>query len=64
MVPETLDYLVPLELAVSIVSEVIYIAETASCVRAGVDKQEASVGFPFAAASFEREHKERQAGAS
>ena len=32
--------------------------------RAGFDKQQASVGFPFAAASFEREHKERQAGAS
>ena len=32
--------------------------------QAGFDKQQASVGFPFAAASFEREHKERQAGAS
>ena len=45
-------------------SEVTYAAETASYVRAGVDKQQASVGFPFAAVSFEREHKERQAGAS
>lgn len=64
MVPETRDYLVPLELGATVVSEVTYTAETASYVRAGVDKQQASVGFPFAAASFEREHKERQAGAS
>ena len=64
MIPDSLDFLVPKELLGDVVSEVTYSAETASYVRAGVDKQQASVGFPFAAASFEREHKERQAGAS
>jgi hypothetical protein len=64
MIPDSLDFLVPLELGATVEAEVTYTAETASYVRAGVDKQQASVGFPFAAASFEREHKERQAGAS
>ena len=64
MVPNSTDFLVPLELGASVLSKVTYSAETASYVRAGFDKQQASAGFPFAAASFEREHKERQAGAS
>jgi hypothetical protein len=64
MIPDSLDFLVPLELGATVLSEVTYAADTASYVRAGVDKQQASVGFPFAAVSFEREHKERQAGAS
>lgn len=64
MVPDSTDFLVPLELGASVLSKVTYSAETASYVRAGFDKQQASAGFPFAAASFEREHKERQAGAS
>ena len=64
MVPDSMDFLVPLELGATVTSEVTYTAETASYVRAGFDKQQASVGFPFVAASFEREHKERQAGAS
>jgi MAC/Perforin domain len=64
MVPDSTDFLVPLELGATVLSKVTYTAESASYVRAGFDKQQASVGFPFAAASFEREHKERQAGAS
>jgi hypothetical protein len=64
MVPDSTDFMVPLELGASVLSKVTYTAETASYVRAGFDKQQASAGFPFAAASFEREHKERQAGAS
>ena len=64
MVPDSTDFMVPLELGASVLSKVAYTAETASYVRAGFDKQQASAGFPFAAASFEREHKERQAGAS
>ena len=64
MVPNSMDFLVPLELGATVTSKVTYTAETASYVRAGFDKQQASAGFPFAAASFEREHKERQAGAS
>ena len=64
MVPDSTDFLVPLELNASVLSKVTYTAEAASYVRAGFDKQQASAGFPFASASFEREHKERQAGAS
>jgi hypothetical protein len=64
MVPVSTDYFDSLELTGEVTSEVTYTAETASYVRAGFDKQEASVGIPFASASFEREHKERQAAAS
>mgnify|MGYP000691613657 CR=1 FL=1 len=64
LVPASTDFMVPLELGASVLSKVAYTAETASYVRAGFDRQQASAGFPFAAASFEREHKERQAGAS
>ena len=64
MVPDSMDFLVSLEDRAKVTSEVTYTAETASYVQAGFDKQQASVGFPFVAASFEREHKERQAGAS
>jgi hypothetical protein len=65
MVPESsTDYFDSLELTGDVTSELTYTAETASYVRAGFDKQEASAGFPFVAASFEREHKERQASAS
>ena len=53
-----------MHLEASVESEVTFTEETGSYVRAGFNKQEASVGSPFAAASFEREHKERQAGAS
>ena len=65
MVPESAsDYFNSLELLAEVTSEVTYTAETASYVRAGFDKQEASASFPFVAVSFEREHKERQATAS
>ena len=64
LVPNSMDFMVSLEDRAQVTSEVIYTDETASYVQAGFDKQQASVGFPFAAASFEREHKERQAGAS
>jgi hypothetical protein len=65
MVPESAtDYFDSLELTGRVNSEVAFTDETASYVRAGFDKQEASVGIPFASASFEREHKERRAAAS
>ena len=64
MVPDSTDFMVPRELSASVLSKVTYTAETASYVRAGFDKQQASVGFPLASASFEREHKEKEAGAS
>lgn len=64
MVPDSIDFRVPMELEADVMTEVTYTAETASYVRAGFDKQQASAGFPFAAASFEREHKERHAAAS
>ena len=65
MVPESsTDFFDSLELTGDVTSELTYTAETASYVRAGFDKQEASAGLPFVAASFEREHKERQASAS
>lgn len=64
VVPDTLDFLVPRALEGDVKSETTYTAESASYVEAGFDKQQASASFPFAAASFEREHKARQAGAS
>ena len=64
LVPDSLDFMVPMELGASVLSAVTFTSEAASYVRAGFDKQQASAGFPFASASFEREHKERQAGAS
>src|SRR5262249_10048346 len=45
-------------------SEVTYTSATASYVRAGFDKESASISTPWAAASFEREHNEREAKAS
>jgi hypothetical protein len=64
MIPDGTNFRVPFELDATVETEVTYSAGTASYVRAGVDKQQASVGFPFAAASFEREHEERHAVAS
>ena len=64
LVPDSNDFMESMELQAKVLSAVTFTAETASYVRAGFDKQQASAGFPFAAASFEREHKERQAGAS
>src|SRR5262249_38981359 len=43
---------------------VTYSAATASYVRAGFDKQSASLSIPYAAASFERQNKEKEAQAS
>ena len=43
---------------------VVYSEQTASYVKAGFDKQSASFGCPFVAASFERESKEKLAQAS
>lgn len=63
-VPDTTDFLEPRVQEADIKSETTYTAESASYVEAGFDKQQASASFPFAAASFEREHKARQAGAS
>lgn len=64
MVPDTADFREPRVQEAEVKSETTYTAESASYVEAGFDKQQASASFPFAAASFEREHKARQAGAS
>ena len=45
-------------------TSVVYSEETASYVKAGFNKQSASFGCPFVAASFERESKEKLAQAS
>lgn len=64
MVPDTLDFLESRVDKGEVTTKTTYTAESASYVEAGFDQQQASVSFPFAAASFEREHKARQAGAS
>ena len=64
MIPDGPNYLVHEDSEATVKSEVTYSEGTASYVRAGVDKQQASVGFPFASASFEREHEERHASSS
>ena len=61
MIPDGSNYLVHEDAGATVLSEVTCSEGTASYVRAGVDKQQASVGFPFASASFEREHEERHA---
>jgi hypothetical protein len=63
-VPDTADFRESRVQEAEVKSETTYTAESASYVEAGFDKQQASASFPFAAASFEREHKARQAGAS
>lgn len=64
MVPTSADFLVPKDYRGVVKKEVTYSAEMASYVRAGFDKQSASLSIPYAAASFERQHKEREAKAS
>ena len=64
MIPDGTNYLEDEDTDAYVRSEVTCSEGTASYVRAGVDKQQASVGFPFASASFEREHKERHASSS
>ncbi|MBK8277035.1 MAG: hypothetical protein IPK92_14735 [Nitrospira sp.] len=64
MVPDTLDFLESRVDKAKVITKTTYTAESASYVEAGFDQQQASISFPFAAASFEREHKARQAGAS
>jgi hypothetical protein len=64
VVPEGADYLVDLHLESEVLHEVTYSSATASYVRAGFDEQSASLSIPYAAGSFEREHKEKEARAS
>jgi hypothetical protein len=64
MIPDGFDYLKSRVEGGTVETAITYSAGTASYVRAGVNKQEASIGFPFASASFEREHEERHASSS
>src|SRR5262249_23469577 len=63
MVPRSADFFVDRHLRGIVRKEVTYSASTASYVRAGFDKQSASLSIPYAAASFERQKKEREAKA-
>jgi hypothetical protein len=64
MVPTSADFVEDMHLQSRVLSEVTYSSATASYVRAGFDKQSASLSIPYAAASFERQRKEREAKAS
>jgi hypothetical protein len=64
MVPTSADFYEDMHLQSSVLSEVTYSSATASYVRAGFDTQSASLSIPYAAASFERQRKEREARAS
>jgi hypothetical protein len=64
VVPKYADFFEDMHLRSEVRSEVTYSGATASYVRAGFDKQSASLSIPYAAASFERQSKEREAKAS
>ncbi|MBV9286386.1 MAG: hypothetical protein JO288_00945 [Hyphomicrobiales bacterium] len=64
MIPDGINFLKSMVEGGSVETAITYTAGTASYVRAGVDKQEASIGFPFASASVAREHEERHASSS
>jgi hypothetical protein len=64
VVPTSADFFVDMHLQSSVLSEVTYSSATASYVRSGFDTQSASLSIPFAAASFERQRKEKEAKAS
>lgn len=64
VVPERIDFARSEMFQARVESAVTYTADTAAYVRAGFDKQTATAGFPFCAASFERSHKERTASSS
>jgi hypothetical protein len=64
VVPESAAFFVDKHLISEVRHEVTYSSTTASYVRAGFDKQSASLSIPYVAASFEREHKEKEAQAS
>lgn len=63
MVPEASTYF-RTGMTGTVSTAVVYSEETASYVKAGFNKQSASFGCPFVAASFERESKEKLAQAS
>jgi len=63
-VPTSDDFLQAMHLIGRAESAVAYSSATASYVRAGFDTQSASLSIPYAAASFERQSKEREAKAS
>jgi hypothetical protein len=64
MVPESEAFLEDKHGKSDVRQEVTYSSATASYVRAGFDKQSASLSIPYAAASFERQSKDREAQAS
>lgn len=64
MVPESAAFLEDKHLISEVRQEITYSAATASYVRAGFDKQSASLSIPYVAASFERQHKDKEAQAS
>jgi hypothetical protein len=64
MVPESAAFLEDKHLISEVRHEITYSAATASYVRAGFDKQSASLSIPYVAASFERQHKDKEAQAS
>ncbi len=64
VVPRGADFCVDMHLESDVLSEVTYSSATASYVRSGFDTQSASLSIPYAAASFERQRKEREAKAS
>jgi hypothetical protein len=63
-VPTSEDFLQAMHLIGRTEAAVAYSSATASYVRAGFDTQSASLSIPYAAASFERQSKEREAKAS
>lgn len=64
VVPERIDFARSEMFQARVESAVTYTEETASYVRAGFDKQTATVGYAFCSASFERSRKERTARTS
>jgi hypothetical protein len=61
MVPFTRDFVTPLFLNADVTADLTYTEETASYVKTGFDTEAASFGYAGCSASFERQHKERQA---
>ena len=64
VVPSRDDFVQARELEAEVTADLTYSEETASYVRAGFDTESASAGYMYCSASFEREHKERQARSS
>ena len=64
MVPKTVGWMSPLHLSSQTNESLTYSQQTAQYVRVGFDSQSASGGYAGCSASFEREHKEREAHSS